>query len=338
MSTEVLQDIYNYGCQTLRNLQGNTLSCPAPLQRTGHSAAPSDQLLRSVWLQSILEENDSSHICLTASLASEVFHHVAMNFDPLYASVMPQILILNGAFGTGKTAGLAETLRRCGCSTIRIEAAEMESPHAGTPAQLVRERYIEASERQSEDKEPCVLIMEDIHLAFGTDGDTTKTINTGLMIATLMGFCDAPDTARGTIPNRIPILATTNDLTKVHGGLIRPGRTRVIAIEPSEAERKQIVMHILRDLLSPDQAARLFDARPAWSVAAFRQLKAELLRRSFDSRQRGKTAQQIIKDLIMGRGPLHVDNAGGVPITQEDINRGIRAIDAEGEAKRDFTK
>lgn len=300
-------------------------------------STPTEEPLGPAWLNSLLLQNDSSPIYLTASLAREVFHHVAMNTDPAFAPAMPQILILTGVFGSGKTAGLAEALSRCGCGMIRVEAAEMESVNAGAPAKLVRERYLDAAQRRHKEGRPYTLILEDIHLPFGTDGNTTKTVNIDLTIATLMGLCDFPNTVRGGFTQRVPILATANDLTKVHGGLIRPGRTRVVAVEPSEAERKQIATHILRDLLSADQTAKVVDAQPTWALATFRQFKSELLRRAFDHCHRGKTAQHILQSLIDGGTSSSSINAADVPVTQEDIDRAVLAIDAETSAKRDFT-
>lgn len=337
MNNGLRPDFHIWGVRPLHDQYGAASRRVAQARKSEYPAAHDDQPPRPAWLNSILLQNDTSRIRLTESITREVFLHLATNLDPFYATDASQILILTGGFGIGKTAGLDEGLSRCGCHRLRIEAAELESPHAGVPAQIVRAKYLEASQMQEEKRVPCALIFEDIHLCFGVDDNTTRTINTQLAIATLMGFCDAPNNVRGTITHRVPVFATANDLTKVYRGLLRPGRTRVVAIEPSEADRRQIAMHVLRDLLLPQQVATLFDARPAWSIATFRQFKAELMRRSFDDRHQGKTAQQLLADLVVSRTGSFPANAAAVTITQEDIANAIRAIDAETDAKRDFT-
>ena len=296
------------------------------------------QPIRAHWLQSILDRNVTSRIWLADTLAQEVFLHLAMNLDPLFVAETPQILILNGPFGVGKTVSLDETLSRCGCEKVRIQASELESPHAGVPAERIREAYMRASRLQGERDRPHALVIDDIHLGLGVDANTTKTINTQLVVAALMGICDDPLHVGKEPTERIPIFATANDLTHMCGALLRPGRARVIAVELSGMERQRIVTHILRDFLTPEQAARLCAACPTWSIAAFRQLKGQLLRRSFDRRHQGRTAEQILKDLMTPPQAAPTLATAASPVNPEELDRAALALDSEAAAKRDFTR
>lgn len=337
MNNSLLSDLHRWGLRNLQDRQANALVRPSPPQEPSPSATAADDSHEQAWLQSLLASNDTSGIYLTETLVREVFHHLAMNRDPYYAAYMPLILVLIGGFGVGKTTGLAETLRRCGCRMIRIDAAELESPYAGVPAQRVQKKYLQASQEQEETGEPCALLADDIHLAFRIGDNVTRTTNIDQAVATLMSFCDQPTLVGGSRVNRIPIFATANDLTQVYGGLIRLGRTRVVAIEPTEEERKRIAMHILRDILSPEQVEHVCAARSNWPIAGFRHLKSELLRHAFDNCHRGKTAQQILKDLIAG-GASTPSAHSVAALSKEDVEAAMHTIDAEHRAKCNFTK
>jgi hypothetical protein len=284
-----------------------------------------------------LEPNACERICLAESVAEEVFLHLAMNLDPQCAPDMPQILILTGSFGIGKTVSLEATLSRAGCKLIRLQAAEMESPHAGVPAQRILAAYTRASEDQGNTDQPHVLVMEDIHLAFGVDGNTNKTVNTQLAVAALMGICDDCANVAGRHTERIAIFATANDLSNVYGGLLRPGRTRAYAVQLSPADRQRIVAHMFQGLLTPGQAGSLCEARPDWSMAAFRQLKSHLARRSFQQRHAGLTAKELLCSLLMRARDTATPSGAAAPVAERDLDDAVQVVDAEADAKCDFT-
>lgn len=292
---------------------------------------------RPPWLEYLVAQNAGGRIFLTDSLAAEVFMHLGMNLDPLCAPEMPQILILNGPYGIGKTVGLDETLTRSGCDKIRIQASELESPLAGVPAARIRAAYVKASLLQTETNMPHALILEDIHMAFGVDANTTYTVNTRLAIAALMGICDDPLCVDKERTERVAIFATANDLSNVCGGLLRPGRSRVFAVDISAEERRRIVTHIFQGILDADQTARLVEDHAAWPIAAFRQLKAALLRRSFDQRHWGKTPRELLETVMTPSGKAPAAGAVGFAVSQEHLDQAILAIEKEADAKRDFT-
>jgi len=312
------------------------ISPPIP-QVTYPGATISLAAPKARWLESLLEPNADSPICLAESVAEEVFLHLAMNLDPQCAPDMPQILILTGSFGIGKTVSLEETLTRVGCKLVRLQAAEMESPHAGVPVQRILEAYAKASHGQGETNQPHALVMEDIHLAFGVDTNTTKTIHTQLTVAALMGICDDCANVAGRKTERIAIFATANDLSNVYGGLLRPGRTRVYAVQLSPADRQRIVTHMFQGLLTPGQAGSLCEARPDWSMAAFRQLKSYLARRSFQQRHAGLTANELLRSLLMRAKETATPSGAAAPVAERDLDDAVQVVDAEADAKRDFT-
>ena len=290
------------------------------------------------WLISILEKNSRSPIYLSDTLAGEVFFHVAMNHDPLYANAMPLALGVGGVFGCGKTVGVREILQRIGCELVGIQASELESPHAGVPAQLILARYVEASKGQAKTDRPHVIVLDDVHMALSVGPHTTNTINTQLVAAALMNICDCPSYVSGLHTERIPIITTGNNYSGIYGALIRAGRMRVVTHELSATDRGRIATHILRGCLTPQQVAVLVVDHPGWEMAKFRQLKALLLRSSFNRRHANKTASQVLSDLLSQR-PID-DSIEQVrdAYTQEDVDAAVDAIADEVVSKRDFTR
>jgi len=290
------------------------------------------------WLASILASNDQRRIYLNEKLVSDVFLHVAMNHDPIYAEAMPLMLGVNGVFGCGKTVSVRETLLRIGCELIEIHAAELESPHAGAPSQLILARYVEASKRQMETDRPHVIVMDDVHMALSVGPRTTNTINTQLVQAALMNICDNAHHVAGVRTERIPIITTGNSYSGIYGALIRAGRMRVVSHELSAEDRARIAIHILRGFLAPKQVVGLAFDHPDWELATFQQLKAMLQRRSFNRRHANKPADRILRDLL-SQGPIAGSNGiGQEGCTKEDIDAAVKAVVDEAASKRDFTR
>lgn len=320
------------------NQAGNHSIVTSRLLPDAGSRAAVARSSRPHWLQFILDQNPESRVCLAESVAREIFLHLAMNLDPRYARDTAQILILNGAYGVGKTVSVEETLTRCGCGIVRIQASELESELAGAPAKTICLRYLKASQCQEEKKRPYALVIEDIHLAFSVNRNTYNTQNLHQTIGTLMGICDYPHQVGGACTHRIPIFMTTNNLTRVCGGLIRPGRSRVFAVELTAAERERIISHLLSGFLKPAQITYLCASRPDWSIAAFRQLRSELLRRSFDEQHRGRTPQEILQASVIAPPNALGDGHRAGEVDNEQLHEAARAIDREADAKRDFTE
>jgi hypothetical protein len=337
MSNATYAAPHNYGGPTSYPSYREAPGDAAPPGAARHSAATGDRPHRPAWLDAILEQDQNSRICLSDAVASAVFRHVAKNLDARFAREEPQLLIVTGPFGCGKTVSIRETLRRIGCEINELHASELESHLSNVPAERIRARYVDSSEKQIKDGVPRVLLIEDIHMAFGIDATTTRTQNIDLAIAALMGIIDNPFKVGNATTRRIPIIATANDLSKVYGALIRPGRTRVVAMELSDADRRRITMHMLYGVLTPEQIDDLLVARPTWSIATFRQLKAELLNREFDLRYEGMTATQILLRAMRSRDAAD-DHAAKAAVTPKDLDRANAVLDGESLAKRDFAE
>ena len=73
-------------------------------------------------------------------------------------------------------------------------------------------------------------------------------------------------------------------------------------------------------------------------IATFRQLKSELMRRSFCLRHEGGTPPQLLKALFTERAGQPSAGFGDVAIGDCELQQAILAIDKEADAKRDFTK
>ena len=180
-------------------------------------------------------------------------------------------------------------------------------------------------------------MIDDIHLLFGVDDNTCKTHNIQLAISALMSICDDPHRVAGTETARIPIILSANDLSRLYGGLLRAGRMRAVALSPSEPERWRIAGHILRNLMTPEQAAHIAQTHPKWPLAAFRQLQSVLQRLAFNRRHAGLTAVEILAEFPAHGTPAEVATTPRRAFDSEEIAIAVASVDAENLAKRDFS-
>lgn len=73
--------------------------------------------------------------------------------------------------------------------------------------------------------------FSDVLLSIFFLGNTQMTVNNQIVVGTLMNLCDNPtrvsigqDWRDSDITNRVPIIVTGNDLSKIYAPLIRDGR------------------------------------------------------------------------------------------------------------------
>ncbi|WP_181873940.1 AAA family ATPase [Tsukamurella tyrosinosolvens] len=186
------------------------------------------------------------------------------NFMKLPIPGTPLILAIHGSPGTGKSFQLDKTLKDARIFYKTIDSTDLESDNANDPAKLVRRTYIDlADEVERKGYRAGALVINDIDAALGDWGDLVQTtVNRQLVIGELQHITDYPDRVDNRPNLRIPIIVTANDLTKLYGPLLRPGRTSSFHWHPTQEEIAQVLSPLLPHLTQNDvsQLVTLFDS------------------------------------------------------------------------------
>lgn len=159
----------------------------------------------------------------------------------------PLILGIFGPPGEGKTYQLDKILKDLGINQIMVSPGELESENAGYPAMLLRTLYLKAGilEKNQSTQTPSVLVINDIDTVMGNWGPLVQyTVNRQVIYGQLMAFCDFPNEVAGKQTRRVPIIITGNNPSILYSPLLRAGRMRLIAWEPTFEDKVKIVSHI----------------------------------------------------------------------------------------------
>jgi len=159
----------------------------------------------------------------------------------------PLILGIDGLPGTGKTFLCQKVIEKLGYKEILISGGELESKNAGEPAELIRERYLQANRILATKKyKGVVLLFNDIETGIGDWGESTKyTVNRQTVFGELMHIVDYPNSVGGEKTERIPIILTGNDFSKLYEPLTRAGRFEAFTWIPNLEETLHSAYHIL---------------------------------------------------------------------------------------------
>lgn len=194
----------------------------------------------------------------------------------------PLILGIHGPSGDGKTFQCEEVLHEMGVKPFLISGGQLESDRAGTPAQLVRETYIEASRHITANKVGAAVVINDIDTGVGNWGDKVQyTVNRQTVFGELMHLVDYPTVVATATTRRVPVIITGNDFTKLYEPLVRAGRMSSLKWAPTTDEKISIVCRILSEL-TPAQCTTLVTELEASShdslpVAFYSHLRSVLL-------------------------------------------------------------
>jgi len=159
----------------------------------------------------------------------------------------PLILGIDGLPGTGKTYQCQKVLQKLDYSTIVITGSELENKNAGEPAELIREKYINANYKlQTRTTKGVAIVFDDLDVFIGDwGGNVQYTVNRQLVFGELMSMADNPYQVGGQKTERIPIIITGNDFTKLYEPLTRPGRFERFTWIPQKEEIVDIATSIL---------------------------------------------------------------------------------------------
>lgn len=226
----------------------------------------------------------SSQVFIPERFRRTIVLHVLKNFfvsNNVFKDTsfrVPLILGINGPSGDGKTFQCEKVLEEQGVKPFLISGGQLESGVAGEPAKLIRETYIAAggSVRKGESC-TSVMLINDIDTGLGNWGDKVQTtINTQTVYGELMHLVDYPTTVEGRKTERIPIIVTGNDFTKLYSPLVRAGRMTAFEWQPSMHEKVEIVKNIFPEIL-PDDIVMLVSEFKDQPIAFYSHLKSTLM-------------------------------------------------------------
>lgn len=201
---------------------------------------------------------------------AEVELHLVRNLISNPAPSTPLLLGLHGPTGVGKSFQLESVLREIGVAVTAIGTADLESDHANDPAKLVRKTYLNAAS-QMDDANAVVsaVVINDIDTALGDWGDFVQyTVNRQLVIGEIMNLCDRPTSLTSRPNSRVPIFLTANDLTKLYGPLVRPGRMKLFHWVPNPTELADMMAAAIPQL-KPGEIPRIIEEFPGRTISFF---------------------------------------------------------------------
>ena len=184
---------------------------------------------------------------LSNNLKKTIHSHILKNAMKDYEYNVPLILGIHGPSGEGKTFQCEQILKEIGAKSFLISGGQLESPNAGKPAELIRETYLRASNSIDLGNIGVVLI-NDIDTGLGDWGMVQYTINRQTAFGELMHLVDYPTVVGGQKCNRVPIIITGNDFTKLYSPLVRAGRLLAYEFAPKPVEKGKIIKGIFPEL------------------------------------------------------------------------------------------
>lgn len=198
----------------------------------------------------------------------------------------PLIMGLWGGKGQGKSFQLELCCKRLGMSPIIMSAGELESEVAGEPGKMIRSRYRAAAETMKRTGKMSCLIINDIDAGVGRFARTQHTVNSQIVMGSLMNLCDHPNKVpwfgavwrdgMDEIP-RTPIFLTGNDMSTLYAPLLRDGRMEKFYWQPSREDLTNILLNIFeKDGITLEMIDALIDEFPSQSLDFFGALRSRL--------------------------------------------------------------
>ncbi|XP_004305457.1 PREDICTED: ribulose bisphosphate carboxylase/oxygenase activase, chloroplastic [Fragaria vesca subsp. vesca] len=219
----------------------------------------------------------------------KVVCHMTKNYlAPILNTKVPLILGIWGGKGQGKSFQTELIFQAMGVEPVIMSAGELESERAGEPGKLIRERYRTASQVvQNQGKMSCLMI-NDIDAGLGRFGNTQMTVNNQIVVGTLMNLCDNPTRVSigqewrdSDITNRVPVIVTGNDFSKIYAPLIRDGRMEKFYWQPNREDIINIVNRMYeKDGISRDEVVSIVDTFPNQALDFYGALRSRTYDRS----------------------------------------------------------
>jgi ATP-dependent 26S proteasome regulatory subunit len=176
--------------------------------------------------------------------------HIIKNMLTRTSTNSALFLGIHGPSGDGKTFQCEQVLAEMGVKAFLLSGGQLEDPYAGEPARLIRTTYLNASRYvETGAEKAAAIVMNDVDTGLGKwEGRVQYTINRQNVFGELMHLADYPHSVQGTRTQRIPIILTGNDFTKLYEPLTRAGRMTSFEWKPTLEEKARIIAPIFPNL------------------------------------------------------------------------------------------
>lgn len=198
-------------------------------------------------------------------------HVISVYLQDKDTYLSPVFLVVEGNAGEGKTTQSIASCIQHGITTIYVSASQLSGSHEHDSIDVMENIYKKALELRK-NGEKVALIIDDFHLSNANiDENIKKTINSSLLTGYLMNL------TQNKYDEKIPIILTGNDFSKIYGPLIRAGRAEHFKWNPNYEEKKIIVSDIFKDFICCENITfeHFFARCSNSSVAEFAQLRNE---------------------------------------------------------------
>lgn len=249
--------------------------------------------------------NEINTVFVPERFRKAVILHIVCNLLAERIGDTPLLLGIHGPSGSGKTFQCEHVLREMGVETFYVAESELESEHAGRPAQILRAAYESAgtfirSEKRKGQYGCAVLLINDIDTGLGNWGEMVQTtVNRQLVLGELMHLADYPEIVNNHSVERVPIIVTGNDFSKLYTPLLRPGRMRLFEWKPKVEELAVILMRVMPEY-SENDCAHLVRQFPGEPLSFFIQLKGLVTEHLIWSQIASIPPKRVISTILNG--------------------------------------
>lgn len=166
----------------------------------------------------------------------------------------PLLLLIQGPAGEGKTMQTLVTCARLGVDLVILPGYALSGEQEREPVDVLRRAYLEGSAIRQVAKRPVMLLIEDLDTSIAAMlPDRRYSVNSQLLNGALMSLTQDPYHLGEIVTERVPMLATGNDLTSLYGPLMRHGRATIIDWVPTREDKVEVVRNLLRGCLADEE-------------------------------------------------------------------------------------
>ena len=267
---------------------------PKVYQGSGERASPHRAI------QSIIAANTSREIYVPFLLARIVWLFLMKNYSRRRRRNAPLFLTLVGPPGVGKSCILREICRRTGVKFYEIDASTCyETPVVAAGVEEM-ERIYENAAQQQEEGTPSAIIADDIHLGLGVRDNASYTKNLDVAQSRLMEWADGKHRTSGQPRDRVPFLATANDMSSLPAAICRSRRMLTVQFVPSRQDVLTIAGHICKGVLTPSQFEWLSGQSEGLLPADFAQLVSHIEDYAIEAAYVNATAEESLHHALRG--------------------------------------
>lgn len=226
--------------------------------------------------ENLVYGNAYDNMFIPERFSRRVTDHIVLNYlDDNHFFRPPLYLVIEGDPGQGKTIQAIAACNKKKIAVKYISASQLAGKKEAESREVLEQTYNESLELFHSGIYTCILI-DDFHMGNAiTDEKINKTINSNLLIGYMMNL------AESSFTQRIPIILTGNDFSKVYPALIRDGRADLFFWEPTYEEKLKIIESIYGAILKSedlDKLPKFYTKYKNHNIAFFAQLINDIRR------------------------------------------------------------